>query len=231
MESDGDNDLQTAHLGSVPEPATSTRASSSSSPSSRVIFRIAAVAIVGLGVGVITSILQKYLDSPWDSVVNAASPWLTPMFFLGALWRRPWTAASAGLATGLLELVGYYTTASIRGYAAGHSILLFWGLCAVVGGPVFGIAGWAWWRRFDWRGALGASALPAAYFAEALVAYAIRLHYGSSAILFAVIGASAAIGLSLFRHQRGRLVKWLLLTFPLGVAAEFILGVVYNQSF
>jgi Family of unknown function (DUF6518) len=153
------------------------------------------------------------------------------MFFLGLLWRRPWTAAFAGVATGLLELVGYYTTASIRGYPAGHSILLFWGLCAVVGGPVFGAAGWAWWSRSDWRGALGASALPAAFFAEALVAYGIRLHYGSSAILFAVIGAGAAIGLSVLRHQRGRLVKWLLLTFPIGVAAEFVLGVVYNQSF
>jgi hypothetical protein len=196
-----------------------------------VTLRIAVAAIVGLGVGIITSILQTYLNSPWDSVVNAASPWLTPMFFLGARWRRPWTAASTGLATGLLELVGYYTTASIRGDAAGHSILLFWGVCAVVGGPVFGVAGWAWWRRFDWRGALGASALPAAFFAEALVAYAIRLHYGSSAILFAAIGTGAAIGLSPFRHQRGQLVKWLLLTFPIGVAAEFVLGVVYNQSF
>jgi hypothetical protein len=198
---------------------------------SSLVVRAAVVAVVGLGVGIATSILQKYLNSPWDSVVNAASPWLTPMFFLGALWRRPWTAASVALATGLLELVGYYTTASIRGYPAGHSILLFWGLCAVVGGPVFGTAGWAWWNRTDWRGALGASALPAAFFAEALVAYAIRLHYGSSAILFAVIGAGAAMGLSVVRNERARLVKWLLLTFPVGIVAELILGLVYNQSF
>jgi Family of unknown function (DUF6518) len=199
--------------------------------SSSLAVRVATVAVVGLGVGVITSILQKYLNSPWDSLVNAASPWLTPMFFLGVLWRRPSSAALAGLATGLLELVGYYTTASIRGYPAGHSILLFWGLCAVVGGPVFGAAGWAWWSQREWRSDLGASVLPAAFFAEALVAYGIRLHYGSSAILFAILGVGAVAVVGLFRHQPGPVVKWLLLTFPIGVAAEFILGVVYNQSF
>jgi Family of unknown function (DUF6518) len=193
--------------------------------------RVVLVAVVAVGVGVVTSVLQKYLNAPWDSLVNAASPWLTPMFLLAVLWRRPRMAALAGLATGLLELVGYYVTASVRGYPAGHAILLFWGLCAVVGGPAFGAAGWMWWNRRDWRGALGASALPAAFFAEALVAYGIRLHYGSSAILFAVLGAGAAAALGLLRHQPGPVVKWLLLTFPVGVAAEFILGVVYNQSF
>jgi hypothetical protein len=192
--------------------------------------RVGLVAVVGLGVGVVTSILQKYLNAPWESLVNAASPWLTPMFVLGVLWRRPWTAALAGLATGLLELVGYYVTASLRGYPAGHAILLFWGLCAVVGGPVFGAAGWAWWNQRDWRGALGASALPAAFFAEALVAYGVRLHYGSSAILFGILGAGAAVVVGLLRRQPGSVVRWLLLTFPIGVAAEFILGVVYNQS-
>jgi hypothetical protein len=200
-------------------------------PSSSLAVRVAIVVVVGLGVGAITSILQNYLDSPWDSLVNAASPWLTPMFFLGALWRRPRTAALAGLATGLLELVGYYATASIRGHPAGHAILLFWGLCALVGGPVFGAAGWAWWNRRDWRGALGSSVLPAAFLAEAVVAYGIRLHYGSSAILFAALGVGAAVALGLLRHQPRPLVKWLLLTFPIGVAGEFILGVVYNQSF
>jgi hypothetical protein len=193
--------------------------------------RGALVVVFGLGVGAITSILQGHVQFPWLSLVDAASPWLTPMFFAGVLWRRSPSAAVAGLAMGLSELIGYYTTASARGYAPGHAIVLFWALCAVVGGPVFGWAGWAWWNGRGSSGALGASVLPAAFFAEAAVVYAIRLDYWSSAILFAVIGAALAVLLGLAQRRQARLAKWLLVTFPLGIVAGLILGLVYNQSF
>jgi len=74
-----------------------------------------AVVAAGLLVGAATSVLQKYLNLPWASLVNAASPWLVPMFAAGMLWGRPPAAALAGAATGLLELAGYYLTAAARG--------------------------------------------------------------------------------------------------------------------
>ncbi|MCW2546667.1 MAG: hypothetical protein JWN96_1127 [Mycobacterium sp.] len=192
--------------------------------------RAAIVLVLGLGVGALTSVLQQYLNQPWLSLVNAASPWLTPMFAMGALWRRPVVAAVAGLATGLLELVGYYATASARGYTAGHAIVLFWTACAVIGGPAFGLAGWAWWRQHHrWRG-LAAAALPAAFFAEAIVVYGFRLHYGSTAVLFAVLGVIAAALLGLRGRQHLRLLAWLCVTLPAGVIAELILNQIYDQS-
>jgi Family of unknown function (DUF6518) len=109
--------------------------------------------------------------------------------------------------------------------------VLFWALCAVVGGPVFGWAGWQWWNGGGPARALGASVLPAAFFAEAVVVYAIRLGYWSSAVLFALIGVGTILLLGLVHRQHARLLKWLLLTFPLGVGAELVLGLVYNQSF
>lgn len=193
--------------------------------------RIVAVVVTGLGVGALTSALQKYLDSPWLSLVNSASPWLTPMYFLGVLWRRPAAAALAGLATGLLELAGYYLTAAARGFPAGHAIVVFWAVCAVVGGPVFGLAGWAWrWAAGRWRG-LGAAALPAAYFAEALVGYGLRLGYWPEAILLGVLGAAMAALLGARGQQYGRLLAGFLVAFPAGVLAELLLGLVYSQSF
>ena len=63
--------------------------------------------MLGLLAGAGTSILQKYLGSPWGSLVNAASPWLVVMFAAGALWLRPAAAALAGAAAGLAELAGY----------------------------------------------------------------------------------------------------------------------------
>jgi hypothetical protein len=192
--------------------------------------RAVIVLVIGLGVGVLTSILQQHLNQPWLSLVNAASPWLTPMFAMGALWRRPGVAAFAGLATGLLELIGYYATASARGYSAGHAIVLFWTACAVVGGPVFGLAGWAWWRESGRLRGLGAAALPAAFFAEAIVVYGFRLHYASTAVLFAVLGVIVAALLGFRGRQHLRLLAWLGVTLPAGVIAELILNQIYSQS-
>jgi hypothetical protein len=194
------------------------------------LVRCVLVVVVGLGVGAITSVLQGHLRFPWLSLVDAASPWLTPMFVVGVLWRRSPVAALAGLAMGLSELVGYYATASARGFAPGHAIVLFWALCALLGGPVFGWAGWEWWNGSGQARALGASVLPAAFFAEAVVVYACRLGYWSSAGLFALIGVATVVLLGLVRRQHARLLMWLLVSFPLGVVAELILGLVYNQS-
>jgi hypothetical protein len=193
--------------------------------------RLAAVLVIGLLAGAATSILQKYLGSPWGSLVNAASPWLVPMFAAGALWVRPAAAALAGAATGLLELAGYYLTAAARGYPAGHGILQFWAACAVIGGPLSGAAGWAWWRGPARLSGPGTAALPGAFLAEAAVAYAWRLHYWSSATLFAVVGAAVFALAGLHRRQYAPAARWLPAVFAAGVAAELLLGLIYNQAF
>jgi Family of unknown function (DUF6518) len=192
--------------------------------------RLAIAAVTGLAVGALTSVLQKYLNQPWLSLVNSASPWLAPVFALGALWRRPPAAALAGLGTGLLELAGYYLTAAARGYPAGGAILVFWTICAVIGGPVFGVAGWLWWRGSRRWSALGAAVLPAAFGAEAAVVYAWSLHYYSSAVLLAVLGAVALAVTGWHRRQYPRAAGWLVVTFAAGVAAELVLHLVYRQS-
>jgi hypothetical protein len=216
---------------SVAMPGVSEHAAAERAPGPPLALRVAAVAVTGLAVGAATSLLQKYLNQPWLSLVNSASPWLAPMFALGALWRRAGPAVAAGLATGLLELAGYYGTAAARGYPAGGGILLFWAACAVVGGPLLGGSGWLWRGEPGRLSSLGASVLPAAFLAEAAVAYAGRLHYYSSAVLLGVIG----IGVLAVTGRRGRqplrAARWLLVTFPAGAAAELLLGLIYQQRF
>jgi hypothetical protein len=212
-------------------PGLSERSSAERAPGLPLAGRVAAVAIAGLAVGAATSALQKYLNQPWLSLVNSASPWLAPMFALGALWRRPGAAAAAGLVTGLLELAGYYVTAAARGYPAGGGILVFWTACAVAGGPVLGASGWLWWRGSRRLSGLGASVLPASFLAEAAVAYAGRLHYYSSAVLLAVIGIAVLALTGLHGRQHVRAAGWLLLTFPAGAAAELLLDLIYRQRF
>lgn len=149
----------------------------------------------------------------------------------GALWLRPVPAALAGAAAGLLEVAGYYLTAAVRGSPAGNGILVFWTACAVLGGPLFGAAGWAWWRGPARLSGPGTAALPAAFLAEAAAAYAWRLHYWSSAILFAV--AAVAVFALAGRHRRQYVpaARWLPAVFAAGAAAELLLGLIYSQTF
>jgi hypothetical protein len=185
---------------------------------------------VGLAVGVMTAVLQQVLEPPWFSLVNAASPWLTPMFAVGALWRRSVSAAMAGLATGLLELIGYYATAISNGYPfLGGRLVLFWFVCALVGGPIFGAAGRSWWRGSVLDG-FGSAVLPAAWFAEAAVVYGLRLRYADSVWLFSAIGAALVIAIGFRRRQHVQLIGWLIVALPLGLIAELVLGVAYREA-
>ena len=51
----------------------------------------------------------------------------------------------------LLALLGYYLMVQLRfGYAGSTPAVVFWSIGALVGGPVFGVAG-HWWRHGDRR--------------------------------------------------------------------------------
>jgi hypothetical protein len=195
---------------------------------SEAMARSLAVVMFGLAMGALTAVLQAHLNHPWSSLVNAASPWVAPAVAVGHMWRRVSFAALAGTAVCLLELLGYSATDTARGYATSHSELVFWGLAALVGGPVFGAAGWAMkWGPTRLRG-LGASALPAAFIAEAVVSYAWRLHYWSSAILFVAVGVAALAILGSGRGEGVRALGWLAATLPVALAGELLLGMAYH---
>ena len=128
--------------------------------------------LAGAVVGALTSLLQARLDFPWLALVNAVSPWLTTAFVAGALQARLRTAVWTGLLATFVQVVAYYTVAELRGYDASVHYVVFWSLCAVVGGPLFGAAGHAWHHASP--AGLGAAALPAAFLSEAVVTYWIR---------------------------------------------------------
>ena len=189
--------------------------------------RFAAVLLalaMGVGVGVLTSLLQAHLDFPWLAMVNAASPWLTTAFVAGALQSRLSTAILVGTAATTLEVVAYYVTADVRGFGVSMNFVMLWSLCAVVGGPIFGVAGHIWWRAAP--AGLGAALLIAAYASEAVVAYHFRLGYTATAWLFGAMALLLAVGLGRHRNQYRALARWLLPTFIAGVAGHVALGLV-----
>ena len=193
-------------------------------PQRRALVSALAPIGIGLAVGSLTSLVQASADFPWLALVNAVSPWLTTAFAAGALQRKLPAATVAGLVATLLQVVGYYATAELRGFGVNLAWVAMWAVCAIVGGPVFGAAGHAW-RRGAPAG-LGAAALVAAWASEAVIGYQIRLGYTSSAVLFGLIAVVLALVLGRHRAQYARMAAWLVPALLAGAAGHAVLGVV-----
>lgn len=144
--------------------------------------------LVGIAIGAATSFGQAWLPDSWVAVTNSASPWLLGAFVAGALQVRRGWAVPAGLVCCLLEVLAYYVITPLRGYPVDRTEIVFWACCAIVGGPLFGWAGWAWLRAGDRLRPVGAAFLPATFLAEAIGSYQLRLHYESDVLLYTVIG-------------------------------------------
>ena len=107
--------------------------------------RLLVAALVGLATGVLTQVGQSVLPDGWSQVANAMSPWLLVAFLVGSRMPDGSWAAAVGAITLVAALVGYYTMTELRyGIGAGTNSLIFWGLGAFVGGPIFGVAGLTW---------------------------------------------------------------------------------------
>ena len=130
--------------------------------------RALVVLVVGLATGVVTQVLQSVLPTGWSQGANAISPWLLVAFLVGSVMPDRTSAIVAGATTLILALVGYYVTTTIRyGIGGGTSSLVFWGLGAIVGGPVFGLAGHLWRTAEPRFRAIALGLLAAAFLAEA----------------------------------------------------------------
>jgi hypothetical protein len=161
-------------------------------------------------------------------VVNSVSAWLVLPFFAGAFVRSMRGAGAGGFLACGSELVGYYLTADLRGLSTGGNIVIFWLACAVLGGPVFGIAGNLWRRSPSPLRGLGPAVVAASFLGEGLWSYTYKLHYYTAAALWITIG----LGLVGILNQ-GRLQPfgWLALTLPAALLGEIALTTIASQPF
>ena len=163
---------------------------------------VAIVLVAGFVTGAATQILQSVLPTGWSQAANAISPWLLVAFLVGSVMPGRASAVAAGIGTLAFALVGYYTMTMIRyGIGGGTSALIFWGLGAVVGGPVFGLAGFTW-RTGDHRDrAIALGLLAAAFLAEAGY-HLIVLQEPPVAAGFAIAGLLVPLILGRSRQDR-----------------------------
>ena len=151
---------------------------------------LAGGALIGALIGAATTVVQPHLGLPWSALVNSASPWLLGGFVAGALAGRRGPAIGAGLLACVVEVRAYYSTATSIAMPVDHHLTAFWLACAVVGGPIAGLAGWGWRRGTGRLRAYGAAFPAGTFIAEAVGAYGLRLHYDPAAALFLLIGVT-----------------------------------------
>jgi hypothetical protein len=193
--------------------------------------------LIGLAWGAATSGLQTVLPWPFSGLANAVSPWVAPAFVIGALTRRSWVAAVAGTLVCFGEVGGYYALSLVRDFGVNPAMVVTWVATGVVGGPVFGVAGWCWRhvRSLRWTG-LSAALMGGVFLSEGAVGYGIYLHYTGDAVLFctmgvllvAALGATAPAVRAVRAPARGigTALVWLLLVLPLGAAGQVLLRVI-----
>lgn len=169
---------------------------------SEVIRSVALAVGVGLLTGTFTQIGQSVLPDGFGQAANSISVWLAVAFGLGSVMPRPNLAAVAGVVALACALVGYYALVWIRfGWTGGSTALVMWSIGALLGGAVFGPAGW-YWRHGDVRQRVIASALLGAAFAAEGI-YLITI-LSSPSVGLAFVGVGVAVPLVLGRTGRER---------------------------
>jgi len=124
------------------------------------------VIAVGLATGALTLLGQAVLGADANRLANSGAIWLAVAFGIGAVMASDREAAVAGIATLLLALVGYELAAWAAHASLGASGLVIWSGTAVVGGPVFGLAGRRWRVDTGRSGILAIALLGAVFIAE-----------------------------------------------------------------
>jgi hypothetical protein len=164
--------------------------------------RVAVVVVAGLVTGIVTQLGQSVLPTGWSQAANSISPWLLVTFLVGSTMPTWRAGLLAGIVTLVLALVGYYAMTQLRyGIGGGSSSLLFWGLGAVVGGPVFGVAGRLWRDSSLRTRSLALGLLAAAFLADAGF-HAVVLSEPRVGLAFGVAGLLVPLALGRSAPER-----------------------------
>ena len=177
------------------------------------------VVVAGLGIGVLTAYAQGRLPGSWGTLANSGAVWLVFAFAAGSFMTTDRGAAAAGFVTLLGAVIGYYVAVPIvvDGAATNLRSVVIWSGTALVGGPVFGVAG-RWWRarRPAPRPAIALGLLGAALVGEGI--YLAACCSRIKAAGFVMIAAGLVVPFVLGRSARERVIAFAIMVPLVAVA-------------
>jgi hypothetical protein len=186
--------------------------------------RIALMILAGLAVGALTVFGQSILPGSWNHFANSGAMWLLAAFLIGSIMPSYRWACAAGVVTLFGALTGYTLTAGALGYPYTLSAFAFWGVIGVIGGPIFGAAGYAWRSQDIRQRVIGLGLLGGVFVAEGWYYMSPYLQDFLAGWLFIAIGLLLALLLARsFKEKLYTLLVMLPIT-AAGIGVYALLG-------
>jgi hypothetical protein len=128
-----------------------------------------ASAVVGFGLGAASVYPYVYTNGPLHLLGNSAAVWLLAAFGVGVVGGEPGRGALAGAILLIATVSSFFVVYGVL-FPADHvgRVVAFWLGAAVVGGPLFGLAGGIWRSGGPLRRGITAAVVGGAFIAEAL---------------------------------------------------------------
>jgi MFS family permease len=165
---------------------------------------VVVAAIAGLALGIFTFLGQGIANDEWNTLVNSGAVWSLAAFIVGAFGTFDLLAVGVGITTLLGAVAGYYVSATIKlGFESAFSGIIFWGLVAVVAGPLFGLAGYWWRNKARWQHMLAIGFLGGIFAGEGVYTLLLIPHKPISGWVMLVFGL--LVPLVLGRSAKDRL--------------------------
>ena len=156
------------------------------------------------GAWAVTLAGQSILPGDWKGLANSGAIWLLFAALVGSrMPTSPW-AIIAGVVVLVGAVIGYYAAARFSGAGAGVRIMAIWIGTAILGGPVYGLAG-RWWRVGPDRERLLAIGLMGGILAAEGVSTLLRIP-AMAAAGWVELAAGSLLTLMLGRTMRERLL-------------------------
>lgn len=163
----------------------------------------ALVGAVGAANGLLTLLAFGTLGEGWNTLGNSGAIWLLVAFGVGALMPTAGLAV-AGATAGLVgSVVWFYMAAHyLIGMPVSSAAIGIWLVAALVGGPLYGLAG-RWWRReTDARHVLGLALIGGVFVAEGLSTLLQNPRQPIVGWVELAIGVTVAVALARTRRDR-----------------------------
>lgn len=177
---------------------------------------------VGLAAGALTAWAQSWLPEQAASLANSVGSWSLIAFVLALLAPTARSAALTGALVLAALLAGYVVTDALRAHPSGSALIVFWGLAAVIGGPLLGVAA-HWTRHAATLAGVGAGVMSGVLIGEGVYG----LHYLADTTYLPYwwgqigVGAVLTVAAAALRAWRGRTIAVAALS-ALGVAVVFV---------
>ncbi len=164
--------------------------------------------LVAAALGAATAWGQASLPDDLGSLANSSGSWCTVAFVLALRARRPRVAATSGTVALLALLAGYVLAAAGRGDPSSRSLLLFWGIAALLAGPALGLAAHTVARGSAHAAAVGTGAIAGVLVGEGIYGLTVVSDTTSSTYWWAQIASGFAVlaVVGVLRLRRGTLV-------------------------